>query len=333
MLARCGADMLVVSFLESWRDWWKRRRCGASSCWRVKAFLANLGCSTSDLDRWCSEGEGLWLDNLAHIGVLHLVALACFSSRVRVNVHWVAWRWAPAARARRKGTEAGSVGSRLRAQLSKVEIRSGTVTLGHGLPKLALGPETVEDDAVDDDAEKLNNDLDDAAHKSPVLKTADKCIGDVIFEEMSALVVDTRPAPHVLVVVLRFTLVQYGCSHSPHDDAEDEESNGEDGIVGCHFLGSIMAASEVGNHNDNGHDKRYTGNGEDDDLRPDLGVLGPWWKVVSWCESLCGVEDSEGGCDHGEDNQTASKVDASKEDLGYSDSDLDFQVFRLLLVS
>lgn len=156
------------------------------------------------------------------------------------------------------------------------------------------------------------------------LKTADKCIGDVIFEEMSALVVDTRPAPHVLVVVLRFTLVQYGCSHSPHDDAEDEESNGEDGIVGCHFLGSIMAASEVGNHNDNGHDKRYTGNGEDDDLRPDLGVLGPWWKVVSWCESLCGVEDSEGGCDHGEDNQTASKVDASKEDLGYSDSDLDF---------
>jgi hypothetical protein len=49
--------------------------------------------------------------------------------------------------------------------LSEVEIRAGTVTHGHGLPELALGPEAVEDDAVDDDAKNFDNDLDNAADK------------------------------------------------------------------------------------------------------------------------------------------------------------------------
>ena len=83
------------------------------------------------------------------------------------------------------------------------------------------------------------------------LKTADERIGDVILEKMSSLVVYARPAPHVLVVVVRFALVEDRCSNGPHDDAEDEESNGEDSIVGCYFLGSIVATSEVGNHDDN----------------------------------------------------------------------------------
>jgi hypothetical protein len=54
--------------------------------------------------------------------------------------------------------------------LSKVEVRSGAITLSHGLPELALGPESVEDNAVDDDAEELDNDLDNAADKCPVLE-------------------------------------------------------------------------------------------------------------------------------------------------------------------
>jgi hypothetical protein len=58
----------------------------------------------------------------------------------------------------------------LRAQLSEVEVRSSTVTLSHRLPELALGPESVEDDAVDDDAKEFDNDLDDAAYESPVLQ-------------------------------------------------------------------------------------------------------------------------------------------------------------------
>jgi hypothetical protein len=82
----------------------------------------------------------------------------------------MAWGWAPATGARRKGTESGSVGCGLRTQLSEVEIRSSTVTLGHRLPELALGPESIEDDAVDDDAKEFDNNLDDAAHESPVLE-------------------------------------------------------------------------------------------------------------------------------------------------------------------
>ena len=101
---------------------------------------------------------------------MHLVALASLGGRVRVNVHWVAWRWSPAAGAWGQGTEARGVGCGLRAELSEVEIGSSTVALSHGLPELALRPEAVEDDAVNDHAKKLDNDLDDAAHKSPVLE-------------------------------------------------------------------------------------------------------------------------------------------------------------------
>lgn len=59
-------------------------------------------------------------------------------------------------------------------------------------------------------------------------------------------------------------------------------------------------------------------------MGPDFGVVGPWWKTVSWCEVLGSVEDGECGCDHGQNNQTAGKVDASEEDLGYPYSYLDF---------
>jgi hypothetical protein len=186
--------------------------------------------------------------------------------------------------------------------------------------------------------------------KKAYLKAANKRIRNVILEEMSSLVVHARPAPHVFVVVLCFTLVQNSSTNSPHDDAEDEEANGEDSVVSCYFFGPIVASSKVCNHDNDGHDQRDTGDGEDDDLRPNLGVFGPWWKVVSWCEGLCGVEDGECGCNHGEDNQTAGKVDASKEDLSNADSDFDFlyavrsrlplsrlfgtyQVLSLLLVS
>jgi hypothetical protein len=53
--------------------------------------------------------------------------------------------------------------------LGEVEIGAGAVTDGHGLPELALGPEAVEDDAVNDHAKDFDNDLDDAADECPVL--------------------------------------------------------------------------------------------------------------------------------------------------------------------
>ena len=84
-------------------------------------------------------------------------------------MHWVAWGWAPAARARRHGTEAGGVGRGLGAQLGEVEIGAGAVAHGHGLAELALGPEAVEDDAVDGNDKDFNYDFDDAAYECPVL--------------------------------------------------------------------------------------------------------------------------------------------------------------------
>jgi hypothetical protein len=150
--------------------------------------------------------------------------------------------------------------------LSEIEIRTGAVTNGHGLAELALGPEAVEDNAVDGDDKDLDNDFDDAANESPVLemlvdilmlrtkdaylKTADEGISNVILKEMSSPVVHARPTPHVFIVVLRFTLVEDGCTNTPHDDAEDEESYGEDGVVGSHLFGPMVTSSPVGHDDD-----------------------------------------------------------------------------------
>ena len=78
------------------------------------------------------------------------------------------------------------------------------------------------------------------------MKTADEGVGNVILKEMSSLVVHTRPTPHVFVVVLCFALVEGGCSYTPHDDTEDEECDGEDGVVGGHLFGSMVTSSPVG---------------------------------------------------------------------------------------
>ena len=240
---------------------------------RVKSILLHLWCGPGNLDRWRLESEGLRLSNLTCICVLDLVALASFRGRVGIDVHWVAWRWAPAAGARRHGAEARSVGRGLRAQLSEIQVGAGAVTHGHGFAELALGPETVEDDAVDGDDENLDYDFDDAAYKCPVLvecqslgffvekwvvsaylKTADEAVGHVVLEEMSSLVVNTGPAPHVFVVVLRFTLVEDGSTDTPHDDAEYEECNSKDSVVSGNLFGSMVTSSPVGDDDEDGHD-------------------------------------------------------------------------------
>jgi hypothetical protein len=49
--------------------------------------------------------------------------------------------------------------------LCEINIGAGFVADGHGLPELALGPEAVEDDGVDDDAEGFHDYFDDAAYE------------------------------------------------------------------------------------------------------------------------------------------------------------------------
>jgi hypothetical protein len=60
--------------------------------------------------------------------------------------------------------EAGGVGSRLRAELSEVEIGSSAVTDVHGLPETLLRVVPVEYDSVQDDRNTLENDFNEAAN-------------------------------------------------------------------------------------------------------------------------------------------------------------------------
>lgn len=222
---------------------------------RIKPILLHLRCGPGDLDRRRLESEGLRLSDFACICILDLVALASFCCRVRVDVHWVAWRWAPATGTGRHGAEARRVGGGLRAQLSEIQVGAGAVTHSHGFAELTLGPEAVEDDAVDGDDENFDYNLDDTAYKCPVLKTADEAVGHIVLEEMSSLVVNTGPAPHVFVVVLCFALIEDGGTNSPHDNAKYEECDSEDGVVSGNLFSSMVTSSPVGDDDDNGHEQ------------------------------------------------------------------------------
>jgi hypothetical protein len=261
LFARRRIDVLVVAFLEAWgnrREGWRHCLCAGRG---IEAVLVHLRCCVGDLDGGCLQAEGLWLDDLADLGILDLaVVLVGSRHAVGINVVWVAGWWAPAARARRKRAKAGRVGGGLRTQLGKVEVRTGSVALSHGLPQLLLRPEAVEDDAVDDDAKDFDDDFDNGTDKAPVLKTADECVRDIVLKQVPALIVYAGPTPHVFVVILCFTLVEDCCSHSPHDDAENEESDGEDGIVSGDLFGSIMATSTISDHDNDRHDERDASN-------------------------------------------------------------------------
>jgi hypothetical protein len=159
------------------------------------------------------------LGDFARVGILHLVGFTIFSGRLWVVVLRVVLGWSPAAGAWGERSEAGSVGCRLGAELSKIEVGTSLVSHGHGLAELALGPEAVEDDGVDDDAECFNDDFDDTADKRPVLQctletglcraidsayleSAQEVISHVVLEQVLSFVVYARPSPHVFAASL-----------------------------------------------------------------------------------------------------------------------------------
>ena len=77
------------------------------------------------------------------------------------------------------------------------------------------------------------------------LEATDEVVVDFVLEESAALVIIASPAPHVLTVTVGFTRVEDGGSHDPHDGAEDEEADGECGVVDGGFLRPVMTASPV----------------------------------------------------------------------------------------
>lgn len=139
-----------------------------------------------------------------------------------------------------------------------------------------------------------------------------------------SLIIHAGPTPDVLVVAVVFGELEDTGSQSPHDCAEDEECHGEESIVYGYFLGAVVAASPVIVEDQKTKSERDTRGSQDDDLRPGLGAISPSGKTVPGRERLGSIEDGECGGDHGKDDETAAKVDTTKQKLGDSNSSFDF---------
>lgn len=66
--------------------------------------------------------------------------------------------------------ETWGVGGGLQTQLSEVQIRAGLVACVHALHEAALRPDTVSNDAVDEQDKNFDDDFDDGADEAPVLQ-------------------------------------------------------------------------------------------------------------------------------------------------------------------
>lgn len=118
--------------------------------------------------------------------------------------------------------ETRGVGSRLRAKLCEVEIGAGAVTNIHGLVQAALGVVAVEDDAVEQDADDLEDDFDDDADEGPVLQAAHERVLDLVGEDFRSGVLHAGPSPHVLVLAVAFRVGEDGGGENPEDETDDE---------------------------------------------------------------------------------------------------------------
>lgn len=121
-----------------------------------------------------------------------------------------------------RAREARRVGGGLRAKLGEIEIGASSVSDVHGLVQAALGVVSVEDDAVEQDADDLDDDLDDDADEGPVLEAADQAVLDLVGEDDGSGVLDAGPSPHVLVVAVALGVGEDGGSEDPENQADDE---------------------------------------------------------------------------------------------------------------
>lgn len=169
------------------------------------------------------------------------------------------------------------IGSGLTAELGEVEIRAGLVPDIHALSELALAPESIKDDGVDGNGDCLDHDFDDAADECPILHAADKGIANIVLEQFAPFIVFAAPAPYILPIAVVSATVQDCSTDSPHDDAESEEEDCKDGVIDGGFLGAFVTSSPVGVEDADGENKRNTGDGQQHDLWPRLGVGGPGW--------------------------------------------------------
>jgi hypothetical protein len=151
------------------------------------------------------------------------------------------------------------------------------------------------------------------------LKAANKSIRYIILEQLLPAVILTTPSPHVLTISFVAALIEDDRTYDPHDYGKDEKCDSECGVIDCNLLRSSVASSEIAPEDENAHEKRYTGDGQESDLRPYLCLWCPCGQAISRWYSPCCVEDGKCGGEHGQDDETAGEVYTSKEDLSPPD--------------
>jgi len=159
-LTVCRGCVLVDS-----RDMWRGLSCGRGDeagalgrhgrgrvglggrCLKLEALLSRRegGLGNNETLSTGSEGRGALLD----------IAQSLVGRGREAGRHGVL------GKCRGLGTKARCVRGRLGAKLSQVQIRASLVAHIHRLVELALGPVAVEDDAVQGDADDLDNELND----------------------------------------------------------------------------------------------------------------------------------------------------------------------------
>lgn len=211
-----------------------------------------------ELEWCCLRGGRSWVAGYSELRLLvrwrlgnASLEIVLLGACVRVRVR----RGESCAARCRQADEARCVWRGLRAELSKVEIGASFVAHVHTLVETTLGVEAVEHDRIDADCKQFDNNLDNAADQTPVLKTADKSVVHIVGEELSARVVLASPSPQILTVACRFGVVQDTKTYAPHDNAEGEEEYGEDSVVNSGFLSSLMSAAPVAPEYSHGEDE------------------------------------------------------------------------------
>lgn len=101
-------------------------------------------------------------------------------------------------------------------------------------------------------------------------------------------------------------------------------SNSKHGVVCSDLLSALVSSTAVGDKYDDTSEKRNTSHGQDEDLGPSLGVLCPGGHPAVVGQGPSRVEDGQGCGKHGEDDEGAAEVDATKSHLGHADASLDF---------
>lgn len=153
---------------------------------RRETLAAHLGGSRWCLEWWSLELEWLRVHWLVECRLGHSNSATRCEGRCLLDVierfvccWWEARRHGVLGESRRLGAvlregwglgaESRSVGCGLAAELGKVEVGASLVSHIHGLGELSLGVVTVKDDTVKDDADDLNDNLDNHTDQRPVL--------------------------------------------------------------------------------------------------------------------------------------------------------------------